>query len=215
VGLLAAAGVLRQNTVILHGTGLRRDDLPRLAAARASVVWCPEADRRLYGSTAPVRELLAAGVRVGLGSDSAAAGSRDALSNLAVARGEGIVADDELLRLATEGSGEVARMPVGGFAPGAPADFVLARGPAELVTGARTAVELVVVRGEPLYGNPEYLRAAGVKSQPIRVDGAPRALEASLCRRLRAILRDHPRAAEASWVRGLDFPRWERGEDAV
>src|SRR5262249_19767643 len=70
VDALAAANVLRQNTVILHGTGLRSEDVPRLAAARACVVWCPEADLRLYGATAPLQALRGAGVRVGLGSDS-------------------------------------------------------------------------------------------------------------------------------------------------
>ena len=40
--------------MILHGTGLRAEDAPRIASAQASVVWCPEADRRLYGATAPV-----------------------------------------------------------------------------------------------------------------------------------------------------------------
>ncbi len=47
---LAAANVLRQNTVIVHGTALAPEDGARLAAARASVVWCPESDRRLYGT---------------------------------------------------------------------------------------------------------------------------------------------------------------------
>ncbi len=215
VDVLAAAGVLRQNTVILHGTGLRPEDLPRLAAARACVVWCPETDRRLYGSSAPVRELLAAGVRVGLGSDSAAAGSRDALSNLAAARGENVLRDEELLRLATLASGEVARLPVGAFAPGAPADFLVVRNASDLVSGAREALDLVVVRGHPLYGTPEHMSAAGVASQSLRIEGALRALETSLCRRLRAILRDHPRTADASWLATLDFPGPERRADAV
>ncbi len=47
IDVLAAANVLRQNTVIAHGTALAAEDGPRLAAARASLVWCPESDRRL------------------------------------------------------------------------------------------------------------------------------------------------------------------------
>src|SRR5262249_54431331 len=118
VDVLAAANVLRQNTVILHGTGLRAEDAPRLATARAAVGWCPEADRRLYAETAPVERLRAAGVRVGLGSDSAAAGARDALSNLAAARREGVFRDAELLPLATTLTAEVARLPAGAFSVG-------------------------------------------------------------------------------------------------
>lgn len=215
VDVLAAAGVLRQNTVILHGTGLRPEDAPRLAAARVSVVWCPEADRRLYGTTAPVRELRAAGVRVGLGSDSAAAGSRDALSNLAAASREGALGGSELLALATEGSGEVARLPVGGFTAGAPGDFLVTDSVKRLLAGDRSAVVLVVVRGRPLYGTPEYMARADIASEVFLVDGVERALQASLVRRLRGILRAHPRAADAPWLRTLEFPGVGPRADAV
>lgn len=215
VEVLASAGVLRQNTVILHGTGLRAEDAPRLASAGACVVWCPEADRRLYGATAPVRELLVAGVRVGLGSDSAAAGSRDALSNLAAAQREGVLAGSELLRLASEASGEVARLPVGGFVLGAPADFLVTERPPDLMAGERPAIHLVVVRGQPLYGTSMYMSAAGVASDCIWIDGIERALERSLFRRLRVILRDHSRAMEAPWLATLHFPAPSAQPDAV
>ncbi len=213
--VLAAAGVLRQNTVILHGTGLRVEDAPRLAAARASLVWCPETDRRLYGATAPVRELVAAGVRVGLGSDSAAAGSRDALSNLAAAQREGVFPGPELLRMAAGASGEVARLPVGGFTVGAPADFLVTENPERLLSGERSAILLVVQRGQPLYGTSEYMSEAGIGSAPIQIDGAERVLEASLFRRLRAILRRHSRAADASWLATVRFPEPGAQSDAV
>jgi cytosine/adenosine deaminase-related metal-dependent hydrolase len=215
VDLLAEAGVLRQNTVILHGTALGGADLPRLAAARACVVWCPETDRRLYGATAPVRDLLAAGVRVGLGSDSAAAGGRDLLSTLAAARSERVLADDELLALATTRSGEVARLPVGGFAAGAPADFVVTEDKHRLLAGERAAVLLVVRAGRPLCGTPSYMSAAGAAGQRIVVDGSDRTLEASLFRRLRAILRSSASAARARWLSGVTVSEAASRSDAV
>ena len=215
VDLLADAGVLRQNTVILHGTGLTDADIPRLAAARASVVWCPETDRRLYGATAPVRGLIAAGVRVGLGSDSAAAGGRDFLSNLVAARQEGVLDDAELLGMGSTGSGEVARLPVGGFTVGAPADFVVTDDPARLLAGERAAVRLVVRAGKPLCGTPGYMAAGQVPGPTIEIDGTEHALEASLFRRLRAIVRDHPLAARAAWLGALRFPGVTARADAV
>jgi cytosine/adenosine deaminase-related metal-dependent hydrolase len=215
VDALAAANVLRQNTVILHGTGLRPEDAPRLAEARACVVWCPETDLRLYGATASVAALVAAGVRIGLGSDSAAAGSRDASSNLAAARGQGVVGDDELLRLASEGSGEVARLPVGGFTPGAVADFVVVDSRDGLLGGDRKAFTLTIVAGRPLCGTPEHMKAAGVASARLRLEGEERALEASLFRRLRAILRRHPAALRASWLERVEFPDPSLRADAV
>ncbi len=200
---LAAANVLRQNTVIVHGTALAPEDGARLAAARASLVWCPESDRRLYGTTAPVAALRAAGVQVGLGSDAPSAGARDALSNLAAARREGVLDDEALLQLATHDSGSVARLATGGFEDGAPADLLAVDAPERLLDGDRLAVALLLVRGQAVYGEPSLLAKAGRPAAPLSVDGAPRALAEPLGRRLGAILRRHPAARGASWLSGV------------
>ena len=200
--VLAAANVLRQNTVIVHGTALAPEDAPRLAAARASVVWCPESDTRLYGRTAPVAALLD-GVSVGLGSDAPSAGARDALSNLAAARREGVLDDEALLRLATRESGAVARLATGGFEEGAPADLLAVDTTEGLLAGDRRAIALLLVRGEVVYGEPRRPRQAGGSAVPVQVDGARRALAAPLARRLAAILGRHPAARGASWLSGL------------
>ena len=200
---LAAANVLRQNTVIVHGTALEPEDGARLAAARVSLVWCPESDRRLYGRTAPVGPLRAAGVRVGLGTDAPPAGARDALTNLAAARREGVLDDAALLRLATLDSAAVARLAPGGLEEGAPADFLVAESPERLLEGDRLAVALVVVRGEALYGEPALVGSAGRPVVPLSVDGTPRALAGHLGRRLATILHRHPAARGASWLSGV------------
>lgn len=200
---LAAANVLRQNTVIAHGTALAPEDGARLAAARASVVWCPESDRRLYGRTAPVAALRAAGVAVGLGTDGPPAGARDALSNLAAARREGALDDEALLRLATADSAAVARLAPGGFEEGAPADLLATGAPERLLEGDRLAVALVVVRGEAAYGERALVAAAGRPPAALSVEGAPRALAGPLGARLATILRRHPAAGGASWLAGV------------
>jgi hypothetical protein len=205
LALLAEANVLRQNTVILHGTGLSPEDGPRLAAAHACLVWCPEADRRLYGATAPVRSLRAAGMRIGLGSDSPATGARDTLSALAAARGEAVLDDPDLLDLATRGSGEVVRLPVGGVVEGAPADLIVVEDLARLLEGDRRAVSLVMVAGRPRYGEPALMEAAGARSEDVRVEGARRRLAAPLARRLQALLRAHPQVRAVPWLAGVSF----------
>jgi cytosine/adenosine deaminase-related metal-dependent hydrolase len=200
---LAAANVLRQNTVIVHGTALAPEDAGRLAARQASIVWCPETDRRLYGRTAPVAALLSGGVKVGLGSDAPSAGGRDALSNLAAARREGVVDDNALLNLATRGAGAVARLPTGGFEDGAPADLLGVRSVEGLLAGDRAAVALLVLGGEVVYGEPGLVESAGAAFRIVSVDGAPRALAAPLARRLAAVLGRHPAARGAAWISGL------------
>ena len=206
VDRLARANVLRQNTVILHGTGLWEGDAPRIAAARASVVWCPEADRRLYGATAPVRELRAAGVRVGLGADSAATGSRDALSNLAAARREGLFSDAELLDLATRESAEVARLPLGGTEGGRPADLVVVADVPAFLAGDRRAIDLVLVDGRPLYGAPALVAATGAAAGEVEVDGERRLLAEPHAGRLRSLLRAHPAVSAVTWLHGVRLP---------
>lgn len=208
VALLAEQNLVRQNTVIIHGIAVSEADAARLASRGACVVWCPESERRRYGATAPVRLLRAAGVRVGLGSDSPLAGPRDALSNLAAARAEGALSDGELLEMATVGSAEVARLPVGGVAPGAPADLLAVDSTDALLGGGRGAVALLVVAGRPLYGNPVLLRALVPHAALLTVDGHPRALAAPVARRAAALLA--PAAVRTlSWAQGITFEREE------
>lgn len=203
IDALAAANVLRQNTVVAHGTALVAEDGPRLAAARASLAWCPESDRFLYGRTPPVAALLAAGVGVGLGSDAPSAGARDALSNLGAARREGTLDDETLLRLATVGAAAVARLAPGGCDAGAPADLLAVDSLERLLEGDRRAVALLLVRGRAVYGEPALLEAAGRPLAGLSVDGAARAVEETLGRRLAAIVRRHPAARRVPWLAGV------------
>lgn len=200
LGQLASQNVLRQNTVVAHGTALAPEDAGALAAAEACLAWCPESDLRLYGRTPAVAALRAHGVRVGLGSDGAAAGARDLLSSLASARRSLDLDDAGVLSLATAGSAAVARLPLGGFQPGAPADLLVTGSLPALLAGDRRAIALLLVRGRPVYGVPELLEAAGCRATAVSVDGAPRALAAELARRLRSLLKRHPAARSAAWL---------------
>lgn len=202
---LGRANVLRQNTVIIHGIALRPEDAPRIAAARACVVWCPESNRHLYGATAPVGSWRGAGVRLGLGSDSPVSGVRDPLSNLAAARREGVFADAELLRLATRESAEVARLPVGGFGRGDPADLVVVGSLDGLLAGDRTAVGLVVVAGRPVYGEPALMEPLTERSVIVDVEGAKRRIDDQMGRRAGAISKAHPAIGRVPWLASV---RW-------
>jgi cytosine/adenosine deaminase-related metal-dependent hydrolase len=205
VAALAEVNVLRQNSVLIHAITLDAGDAARIAAARACVVWCPQANRHLYGATADIAALRAAGVRIGLGSDSPLSGARDALSNLAAARAERVLADDELVALATSGSAEVARLAGGVLEAGQPADLVAVDSMEAWLDGDRRALALVMVSGRALYGDPALLDALAVRWTAVTVDGAVRGLEAEMARRALALVRAHPRLAAAGWMKGLAF----------
>jgi hypothetical protein len=203
--ILAEQNVLRQNTVIIHGIAFGADETRRMAVARAAFVWCPESNRRLYGATADVAGFVAAGVKVGLGSDSPVSGVRDPLSNLAAAHREGVLADEALLRLATEGTADAARLPLGGVLPGNVADLVVVASREALLSGDRTAVALMLLGGRPLYGEPDLMMALQPKAALVRVDGALRCLEPEMGRRAAGILKRHPALRLVPWLADVRF----------
>lgn len=205
LSLLREAGLLRQNTVIIHGIALEPEDMGLIAAARACVVWCPESNRNLYGAAPNVAALLAAGVRVGLGSDSPVSGVRDALSNLATARREGILKDTELLHLATTATAEVARLPVGGIFRGAPADLVVAGSLEELLAGDRGAVDLVMTRGRASYGREDLMGVLAPRAVPCVVEGKRARVLEDLGRRGSALFRAYPQIRRTAWASSVSF----------
>ena len=202
---LAEQNVLRQNTVIVHGIAFGADEARRTAAAKATLVWCPESNRWLYGATADVAALAAAGVRLGLGSDSPLCGVRDALSNLAAARREAVLSDEALLRLAAEGTAEAARLPLGGVAPGDVADLLAVTSREKLLSGDRSAVALVLIGGRALYGERGLMMKLQPRAAAVRVDGAERCLDAEIGRRAAGILRRHPALRRVPWLADVSF----------
>ncbi|WP_433724030.1 formimidoylglutamate deiminase [Nocardia sp. CA-129566] len=68
--LLAEAGLLGPDAVAVHATHVSTADIGLLAEARARACFCPTTERDLGDGIGPARELLDAGVRLCLGSDS-------------------------------------------------------------------------------------------------------------------------------------------------
>ncbi len=65
-------GLLGPRTQCVHMTDLGDQDIALLAATGAHVVHCPQSNMKLASGSCPVSKLLARGVNVALGSDSAA-----------------------------------------------------------------------------------------------------------------------------------------------
>jgi 5-methylthioadenosine/S-adenosylhomocysteine deaminase len=73
---LASTGFLGPSTQIVHGVWLSDDDIDLVTTAGSGVVHCPVANAYLASGTAPVPELLAAGVPVALAADGSASNHR-------------------------------------------------------------------------------------------------------------------------------------------
>jgi cytosine/adenosine deaminase-related metal-dependent hydrolase len=111
-------------------------EVARLGATRTGVAHCPTSNMRLGSGIAPVRALVDAGARVGLGVDGSASNDsshlldevRHALLLQRIAGGAAAASAREMLRLATRGGAAVlGRDDIGYLAPGMAADLIAFR----------------------------------------------------------------------------------------
>jgi 5-methylthioadenosine/S-adenosylhomocysteine deaminase len=78
--------LVTERLIAVHAVHLSPDEIALLAQRGASVVHCPASNLKLGSGIAPVAELLAAGVNVGLGTDGAASNDRlDMVSEMRLA----------------------------------------------------------------------------------------------------------------------------------
>jgi cytosine/adenosine deaminase-related metal-dependent hydrolase len=134
VEYLDSLGWLDGDVWCAHCVHLSEAEVGRFAATGTGVAHCPTSNLRLGAGVAPVRTMLDAGVRVGLGVDGSASNERSHLGSevkqaLLVARGRGgptALTAREALRLGTRGGAEVLRRDdIGSIEPGKCADLAV------------------------------------------------------------------------------------------
>jgi 5-methylthioadenosine/S-adenosylhomocysteine deaminase len=76
LGRLHRLGLLGPNLIAVHAVHLSGDEIDLLAEHGCSVAHCPTSNMKLASGIAPIARLLAAGIRVGLGTDGAASNNR-------------------------------------------------------------------------------------------------------------------------------------------
>ena len=156
VEYLDRLGWLADDVWCAHCIHLSESDISRFAATGTGVAHCPTSNLRLGAGAAPVREMLRAGVRVGLGVDGSASNERSDLffevkQALLVCRGRGggaAITARDAIRLGTRGGAAVLRRDdIGSLEPGKCADFAAWRTDGLELGGADDLVAGIVFAG--------------------------------------------------------------------
>jgi len=138
IALLEKLGLLGERSLLIHCVRIDDADVQLIARHRCAVAHCPASNAKLGHGVAPILPLLAAGVRVGIGSDSVASNNRmdildearlAVLMHRAVARRHDAFGARDALRLATLGGANALGMgkTVGSLEVGKDADLAAFR----------------------------------------------------------------------------------------
>ena len=133
---LQELGILRRGLLGAHGIWLTASDRAILKEAGAGIAHCPQSNMKLASGAAPVREMLAEGIRLGLGTDGAASNNdldmfEEMLTAALLAKhgsGDPTVAPAAaVLEMATLGGARALGMEdrIGSLEPGKRADLVV------------------------------------------------------------------------------------------
>jgi 5-methylthioadenosine/S-adenosylhomocysteine deaminase len=155
---LDAHGVLGPDTLCIHAVQLDPGDIQLLAERRAAVAHCPLSNAAHQHGHAPVTELLQAGVRVGLGTDSVASvGPLDLFAEARAAQRLAGLSDRAALALATLHGARALGLAgeLGSLTPGKWGDAVvvsappgpLQRAPEAVLLAARPGAVVLTVLG--------------------------------------------------------------------
>ncbi len=198
-------GWLGSDVWLAHCVHLSDRNVHQIAHSATGVAWCPTSNLRLGSGIAPVRLLLDAGARVGLGVDGSA--SNDGGHLLAEARmgmlaarsgGAGAMSAREALRVATRGGAEcLGRDDVGSLEVGKRADVALFGVEGLEHAGADADPVAAVV-----HCSPQRVRHLFVEGRVVvrdaRLVGADEAAIASEGRRVALRIADHARGSASA-----------------
>lgn len=164
--VLKNLGLLGDMTVAIHSTALTRDDFHEMAAAGTKVIWSPLSNLLLYGQTTDIPAALQEDVHVSLGADWSPSGCKNLLGELKIAdqidriRFGDVITDGALIQMVTTNPAfalglddKIGQLEAGYYADIAVFSKVNPSPYRSLIDCNERHVELVVIGGEPLYGD--------------------------------------------------------------
>jgi cytosine/adenosine deaminase-related metal-dependent hydrolase len=171
----------------IHCAALKPEDFTVLGQLGGAMVWSPLSNLLLYGGTANISHAIAAGVRIGIGSDWSPSGSKNLLGELKVAwlvaQQTGGLARHDIIAMATRTAAKILGWGsvLGTIEPGKRADLIVVDGTSEdpydqLIRVKETGITLVVINGVPRFGRNTFMSALGATGETLTIDGQKRTL---------------------------------------
>ena len=170
--VLRDLGLVGDLTVAIHGTAFSRDHFREMAEKGTKLVWSPLSNLLLYGETTKIPEALDEGVLVSLGTDWSPSGSKNLLGELKIAdqvdqsRFGDVISDQELVRMVTINPAlalglddKVGQLKAGLYGDIAVYAKIQSDPYRSLIESNEQHVRLVLVGGEPLYGDRTVMEA--------------------------------------------------------
>jgi cytosine/adenosine deaminase-related metal-dependent hydrolase len=205
VDALEKMGILDNHCLFVHCIGLSDKDIKKIAGAGASVSWCGFSNMFMFNVTCKIRKMIKAGINVTIGTDSSATGSANLLAEIKYDRElyQKLYGEDlepkKIFEMVTANAAKAFWMQdrIGTLEEGKLGDILVLKGrkddPYEnLVTASMKDIELLVLAGQPIYGELRFLDITGglpdgytqitVGRRPMFVKGDPAGLYTE-CRR--------------------------------
>ncbi|HON77534.1 MAG TPA: amidohydrolase family protein [Spirochaetota bacterium] len=204
IQVLDKKGGLGDHSVLVHGLAFSDDDIKLIAKKGASVVWCADSNMFMFNRTGRVREWLNAGVNVCIGTDSPMSGGEHLLYEMKFDREyfrefyNKELPNKQIVMMVTSNPAKAFRLKKNGkVKSGYYADLTIFANkdddPYKSVVDADLRdVKLVVIKGQPVYGDIEYralFDSLGVAYQEIVMDGVEKIVIGDLLGVLRRISR--------------------------
>ncbi|HKB89486.1 MAG TPA: amidohydrolase family protein [Opitutaceae bacterium] len=189
--ILKARGFLLPGVSLIHGVALHAPEFAEMSKVGMGLVWSPRSNFELYGATADVAAAHVAGIKIALAPDWSPSGSDGVIEELKYAAvwndslPTPLFSDADLVRMATINAAQLAGVEdkVGSLKSGLYADLLVIKKAGSdpyhaLVHADPTDIEMVVVGGQPIYGEPDFTKkvAPQVSWQAVMVGSTAKAV---------------------------------------
>ncbi len=169
-GELLRRGLLKDNTLMIHGIAFTSEEIATIAMVGASVCWCPSSNYYLIGETFKIDEALKLKANVCIGTDSTMSGGVNLIAELLTIREHfPHIKASELYRMVTQNAVKALKLPAS-YATLNPKECsnllltdMVEKDPFQNLFSLEAAtIKLLIVDGIPRFGDSHWMEVLGL-----------------------------------------------------